>query len=73
MANEPNLLRDNSLLRDQAPAGAPKGLSDPLGGAAAKARAAANDDRETIGAILRSLQYHPREGTYIVATLFALA
>src|SRR6478752_1635853 len=34
---------------------------------------AANDDRQTIGQILRTLEQRPSKGPYVTATLFGLA
>ena len=40
---------------------------------ASPARRAANDDRQSIGQILQSLQRRPPKTSYLIATLFALA
>src|SRR5882672_2575805 len=60
-STEHDLFKDESA--DQEPAGDPQ----------TSVRRAANDDRESIGQILRTLQRRPPRTSYVLATVFTVA
>src|SRR4051812_25724460 len=65
--------RENRRGNRSAAQTADKGLFEGPEADALRAPRAANDDRQSIGQILQTLQRRPPKTSYLVATLFALA